>query len=115
MRRVTKISFIVLIFSMICVLASADRGSFGRKRAKIHLNITPFGSLKRSIPFNLKTGLVYRSSALLDRQFIGASAFNSAFVSFKKGNSIYILPFKQKVIISTYSPSEGFKLVIRSK
>lgn len=104
-----------MLFNCATALASADRGGFGRKRAKIHLNILTFNTLKRSITFNLKSGLTYRGSTMVDQQQIGNSLFNSSVLSYKKGNTVYILPIKQKILIPDYNPSTGYKLIIRPK
>lgn len=115
MNNFTKILFILVVFNCATALASADRGGFGRKRSKIHLNIMTFNTLKRSINFNLKSGLSYKGSFILDQQQIGSSVFNSTLLSYKKGNTIYLMPYKQKVLIPDYSPSTGYKLIIRPK
>lgn len=115
MSNFVKIVFIVVMFNCATALASADRGGFGRKRTKTHLNIMTFNTLKRSITFNLKSGLSYRGSFLIDQQQIGNTVFNSTLLTYKKGNTVYIMPYKQKVLIPSYSPTTGYKLIIRPK
>lgn len=94
-------------------MASADRGFI--KKNKTRLNIATEGNLKNSIAFNLKSGISYRGSFLLNNQQIGNAIVSDAFISYKKGNTIYILPYKQRVIIPEYTQKDGFKLIIRSR
>ncbi len=115
MKKLSKITLVFILIGCISGIANADRGVFGKKKNKVQLNITTQNTLKKSIPFNLKSGLSFKGSSLLNTQQIGNSVFNTALISFKKGNTIYILPYKQKVLIPSYSPETGYKLIIRRK
>ena len=115
MKNLTKIVFLIVFFNCATALASADRGGFGRKRTKVHLNIVTFNSLKRSIHFNIKSGLNFRGSLHLDQQQVGNTFYNSTLLTYKKGNTVYIMPIKQKVLIPDYKPATGYKLIIRPK
>ena len=110
--RYLRLTLIALLFCGATYLAIADRGGFGR-RNKIHFNIITLNTLKNSIPFNLKSGLNYKGSAVLNHQFAANSVFNNAVITYQKGNTIYIVPYKQKVLIPSYSASTGYKLIIR--
>ena len=110
----SKIAAILVFFCFVAYVATADRGGFGR-RNKIHFNIITLNTLKTSVAFNLKSGLNYKGNTILNQQQIGNSIFTSSIVSYQKGNTIYILPYKQKVLVQSYSPSTGSKLIIRSK
>ncbi len=114
MKRISKIVFILILIG-ISGIAIADRGGFGRKKNMVQLNISMLGTLKKSIPFNLKSGLTFRGSKLLNSQQIGSTWYNTTLLSYKKGNTIYILPYKQKILIPNYSPESGYKLIIRRK
>ncbi|MEO8960862.1 MAG: hypothetical protein ABI325_03210 [Ginsengibacter sp.] len=92
----------------------ADKGRFVKKN-KTQLNIKTTETLQNSIPFNLKSGLVYRGSILLNKQQIGNSIVNDVYISYRKGNTVYILPYKQRILIPEYSQKDGYKLIIRSK
>jgi len=116
MKIISKIVFILILIGSISGIALADRGGFGRKKNKVQLNINMLGStLKKSIPFNLKSGLTFRGSKLLNTQQIGNTWYNTTLVSYKKGNTIYILPYKQKILLPSYTPESGYKLIIRRK
>lgn len=114
MKNLLKITSILVFFLAVSSLVSADRG-YNKKRNNIHLNIVTTNTLKNSIPLNLKSGLNYKGSILFNHQQIGNSLLNNTLISFKKGNTIYILPYNQKVLISDYSSASGYKLIIRHK
>ena len=114
MIKTSKIAAVVLLISFVSYIAIADRGGFGR-RNKVHFNIITLNTLKNSVAYNLRSGLAYNGNTILNQQFAGNSIFTNSIVSYKKGNTIYILPYKQKVLLPSYSPSTGYKLIIRSK
>ncbi len=114
MFRNYKILLVIVVFCGICLIASADRGGF-IKKDKTRLNISTSASLKNSISFNLKSGIAYRGSYLLHQSLIGNSIVTDQVLSYKKGNTIYLLPYKQKILIPQYTQSEGYKLIIRSR
>lgn len=114
MRKYSKVVAVILLVCGVCFISLADRGGFVKKD-KTRLNIKTNGNLKNSIPFNLKSGLTYRGSFLTDQEQIGNSVVSDLYVSYRKGNTIYILPYKQKILIPQYSQSEGYKLIIRGR
>ena len=115
MKKISKILLFLTFFSFIGWVAIADRGGFGRKRNKFQLNIVTVTTLKKSINLNLRSGVSFKGSRLLHQKQIGNTIFNTAIISYKKGNSIYILPYKQKILIRSYSQELGYKLIIRRK
>jgi|SRR5690606_23255921 len=114
MNKYTKISLVVFLFCGVGLLASADRGRFDLKK-KITLNINPDNNIKNAIAFNLKSGIVYKGSNLMKQEVVGNSIISDVLISYKKGNTIYILPYKQRISIPQYSKNEGSKLTIRLK
>lgn len=114
MNKYAKIGFGVLVFCGIFMMALADRGGFLKKN-KTRLNIATQGSLQNSIAFNLRSGISYKGSFLLNKRQVGNSMVSDAFISYKKGNTIYILPYKQKLCIPEYDQRGGYKLIIRSR
>lgn len=114
MTKYSRIISVILLFCGVGLFTFADRGGFVKKN-KTQLNITTSGNLRNSIAFNLKSGLEYRGSTILNRVQIGNHIINDALISYKKGNTVYILPYKQKILMQQYSQNEGYKLIIRSK
>ncbi len=114
MIKKIKIATFGLFFCFVTYVAIADRGGFGR-RNKVHFNIITLSSLKNSVAFNLKSGLKFRGNAIINKQQVGTSIFNNSIASYQKGNTIYILPYKQKILTQSYSSASGYKLIIRAK
>lgn len=103
---------VILFLCGLGVLTYADRGGITRKD-KPQLNIELHGTLKNSIPFNLKSGIVFRGSEILNTRRIGNSLVSESVISYKKGNTTYLLPYKQRILIPQYSAKDGYKLIIR--
>ncbi len=114
MTKYSKIISVILLVCGVCLFAFADRGGFVKKN-KTRLNLNTCGNLKNSIAFNLKSGLTYHGSAILNNEQIGNSIINDALISYKKGNTVYILPYKQKILIPEYTQQDGYKLIIRAR
>jgi hypothetical protein len=114
MKKYSKITAVLLVVFGVCFFAFADRGGFVKK-TRPHLNIKTNGDLKNSIQFNLKSGLTFRGSFLLNKQQLGNSVVSDTYISYRKGNTIYLLPYKQKVLIPEYSQKDGYKLIIRGR
>jgi len=70
-----------------------------------------------SISFNLKSGLAYKRSFLnTSRYSIGNSIINTTVVTYQKGNTTYIIPYKNKMTIAEMRPGyTGMKIIIRKK
>ena len=114
MKVLSKILISGLFICGVGLYTLADKGRFVKKN-KTQLNIKTTETLQSSIPFNLKSGLTYRGSILLNKQQIGNSIVSDAYISYRKGNTVYILPYKQRILIPEYSQKDGYKLIIRSK
>ncbi|UAY52587.1 hypothetical protein [Ferruginibacter albus] len=114
-------STMLLVTLVFCTVQAAitDRGS-GKKNKKksatAALNITTTTSLRNSILFNLKSGLKYKGSFLTGTQTIGSSIIENSIVTYQKGNTTYIIPYKHKILMPESSKGyTGFKLVIQPK
>jgi len=114
MSKYSKIVSVAVLVCGVCLFSFADRGGFVKKN-KPHLNIETHGNLKNSIQFNLKSGLNFRGSFFSNSQRIGNTLVSNAYVSYRKGNTVYILPYKQKIMIPEYSQQDGYKLILRSR
>lgn len=118
MKKITNTALIVIVLSLAATVAMADRGGFGRKekKNKLKFDISAPSSLRNSIFMNLKTGMMFKGSQSLMLQKTNNSLIDNSIVSFRKGNTLYIMPYKQKVLIPVYDKSNGgYKLVIRPK
>lgn len=118
MLKYSRFFLTIVVVCCICLIAAADRGGFVKKN-KTRLNVVNNGNLKNTIVFTLRTQigskLSYNGSVLMNQRQIGNAVVNDALISYKKGNTIYLLPYKQKMVMPQYSQSEGYKLIIRSR
>lgn len=100
----------------IVLVSFADRGIGKRSKSKVLLNVTTTHSFKADLFQNMKNGLQYKGSLLSDIQRYQNSMIATELVTYQKGNSIYIIPYKQKMIVPEMSQGyTGIKLVIKSK
>src|SRR5437763_1119775 len=113
MIKLAKILYLVVVLCILTTIANADRGVLKKKTNKVVLNINTVNTLRNSIQFNLKSGLSYKGSTFFRQQQFGNSIFTTTLVSYQKGNTVYILPYKQRVLVPEYSAATGYKLIIR--
>ena len=118
MLKYSRFFLTIVVVCGICLIAAADRGGFVKKN-KAQLNVVNNGNLKNSIVFTLRSQigsqLSYKESFLMNQRQIGNAIVNDALISYKKGNTIYLLPYKQKMVMPQYTQAEGYKLIIRSR
>ena len=122
MNKLCRILFLTTLFSVQILASFADRGAGKKRSSKIVLNIKTPVSFGTSLNFNLKNGLKYTGSFTKALSIIKTTtttptifSFNS-FVTYQKGNSTYIVPYKQKVFVADYrSGFAGTKLIIKMK
>jgi hypothetical protein len=109
---------ILLIASLVCgnILSSfADRGLRKKSRSHISLNINTEHGFKNNISLNLKNGLKYKGMMLTGYESQNFSNF-SFLKYYQKGNTLYILPPKQKMLSTELKQGyTGLKLVITAK
>jgi hypothetical protein len=113
MSKIAKILFLAAIFNGIMLTGFADRGVGKKSKPKVTLNIatnTPSSALS----FNLKSGLQYKGSLLNNVTTTGSSITYNTLVTFQKGNTIYIIPYKQKILVPEIKQGyTGLKLIIK--
>ena len=115
MTQLTKSILIVGILAGNMLMSFADRGVGKKAKAKINLSIPANTSLKSSLSVNLKTGLKYRGSLLTGIQKDNGTLISSNIVTYQKGSNIYIVPYKQKIIVPEIKQGyAGMKLIIKS-
>ncbi len=115
MTKITRISLFAVALFATAFSAMADRGTGKKsKTAKVTLNISTPSTLKNSLAFNFKNGLKYSGSVVLNTQRSGNLMFRNSLVTYQKGNTTYIIPYKQKIIVPEVKQGyAGMKLIIR--
>jgi hypothetical protein len=115
MSQLAKSILIIGILSGNMLMSFADRGIGRKSKAKISLNIPLNTSLKNSISINLKSGLKYKGSLLTGIQKDGDVVTSNNIITYQKGSNIYIIPYKQKIIVPEVKQGyTGMKLIIKS-
>jgi hypothetical protein len=117
MSNLLKKCAIITMLLSIGNFTFADRGVGKKAKLKTLLNINTNSntSLKSSIALNIKLGLAYKGSISTSMKPIGIMQ-NSSFITYQKGNTTYIIPYKQKVTMPEIKQGyTGLKLIIRSK
>lgn len=113
MLKMSKIIKIVLLFAVlngIMFTSLADRGVGNTKKTAATNNF------KSSISLNLKTGLKYKGSLLTGVSSNETSLTTNNLVTYQKGNTIYVVPHKQKMIVPEVKQGyTGMKLIIKPK
>ncbi len=115
MSKISKIALLVAVLNGIVLTSLADRG-VGKNKKKVSLNITTPETLSKTLSFNLKSGLKYKGS-LLNRVETSKNGLSySSLITYQKGNTIYIVPYKQKILVPEVRQGyTGMKLIIKPK
>ena len=112
MKTTLRILSLVTLFTIQMNFSFADRG-VTKKKNKVILNIKAPSNFKSSLNFNLKNGLKYTGSLTTNSVSTIPSTFDYL-VTYQKGNSVYILPYKQKILVADVRQGyTGTKLIIR--
>ena len=110
-----KILLVVVVLSSITFSALADRGIGKKSKTKTALNINTVNSLRNSISLNLKTGLKYTGSLLVNQQSVGNTLLSNTLLTYQKGNTVYIIPHKQVFAVPDMKQGyTGVKLIIKT-
>lgn len=114
MSKIAKKILLLGILTGTMLVSFADRGIGKKSKTKVLLNINTNNTFRNSISFNLKAGLKYKGSLLSNTQQTN-SLTSTELVTYQKGNSIYIVPYKQKVIVPEIRQGyTGLKLIIKT-
>ena len=101
LKKLTRQICISGLLVIAVVLAFASKGGGGDKKDnKLKSEFTPIRSINA---FTLKSNPMYSGSYSITRDRENNSLSVNAFMTYQKGNSIYILPYKYKVSAPAYS------------
>ena len=115
MIKLSKLILVAVVLLSPTLSALADRGISKKSKSKVSLNISTPTILRNSVSLNLKSGLRYTGSFLVNQTNINNSMISNSLVTYQKGNTVYIIPYKQKIIMPEIKPGyTGMKLIIRS-
>lgn len=113
MSKISKIVLLVAVLNGIVLTSIADRG-VGKNKKKVSLNIDTKGSAASTLSFNLKSGLKYKGSLLSKVENSKNTISYNSLITYQKGNTIYIIPHKQKMLVPDVKQGyTGMKLIIK--
>ncbi len=114
MKKITKILLVLGICSSIALSTLADGGIGRKSRNKVSLNIATPSTLKNAVYINLRSGLKYTGSLLVSQQSTVNSIFSNTLITFEKGNTVYIIPYRHVITMPDIRPGyTGMKIIIR--
>lgn len=116
MRKITKMVLVAALLFGTAFSSLADRGVGKKSKSKLEFNIATPTTLKNSVFLNLRSGLRYTGSLLIKQQNLsGNASFSNTLMTYQKGNTVYIIPYKQVVAVSEIGTGyTGMKLIIRA-
>lgn len=89
-------------------LTFASKGGGGDKKKSPNFPFkTTFTPIRTANGFTLKTGPAYTGSYLLSQDKTPGYVSMNTITTFQKGNTIFVLPYKYKLTVSTPPPSLG--------
>ncbi len=120
MIKSIRIILLTVTLTSVFVPSFADRGA-GKKKKKVVLNIKTPLTFVNSLNFNLNNGMRFTGSLFLPllntKPPFSANSFSfNTLVTYQKGNCVYIVPYKQKVLVADIKEGyTGTKLIIKMK
>ena len=118
MSQIKKISKIVLLSGILTggvLFSFADRGINKKAKNRVALNIPTNNNFKKALSLNLRSGLKYTGSLIAEPVNNSLIPIGNTLITYQKGNTIYIVPFKQKMLVSEIRQGyTGMKLIIKS-
>ncbi len=115
MRKVIKSLLILsVVVGNTLSYSFADRGVRSRSRKNISLNINTSNNFRNSLSLNLKTGLKYNGIEFTENTPPSCFIQGSAVKLYQKGNTVYLVPNQQKIIIPEMKQGyTGMKLILK--
>lgn len=111
-----KLKIASLFVCMMCVVlfTFADRGISKKSKSRVALNIPTKNNFKNALSVNLKSGLTYNGS-LIAPTTVKPNNFSTSLITYQKGNTTYILPYKQRMVVTEVKQGyAGMKLIIKT-
>jgi hypothetical protein len=95
----------------------ADRGLRKKSKNSVSLNVTTHkNGLSNSISYNLKQGLKATGFIPTQPQNSNKEVISNGIKTFQKGNTIYLVPQKTKIVSNNFKPGfTGMKFTIKNR
>lgn len=115
MKQFSKAILIFCSASSILLMSYADRGIRSRSHNNVVLNINTNKNFRSALTQNMKLGLNDKGFSYVEKQNEKGIYLGSTIRTFQKGNTFYILPNRNKVIVPEIKQGySGMKLVFKN-
>lgn len=113
MSKVTKIVLLVAVLNGMVLTTMADKG-VGKAKKKAPATTNTTKTFSQALSVNLRTGLKYKGT-LINTNSGKRNLLSNSLVTYQKGNTIYIIPYKQKIVVPEIKQGyTGMKLIIKT-
>ena len=103
MKKLTRIACFSALMLIVVALAFASKGGGSKKKTPSYKN--DFVPVRTTNGFTLKSGLNYTGSRVFGVEKNDKGFSYNTIVTYQKGNTTFILPYKYKVNTSVFSTS----------
>ena len=98
MRKIVRKTLASAVMLAIVGLAFASKGGGGDKKKDNSIPLkTEFVPIRTTNSFTLKAGPSYSGSIILSQEKTKTSISFSSLITYEKGNSVFVMPYKYKV------------------
>jgi hypothetical protein len=97
-KTLARKSAICFVLTAMAILAFASKGGGGGEKGKTPLT-NQFTPIRTAGGFTLKAGPVYRGSHLFNQERKKDAVVISSVVTYQRGNTTFILPYKSRVTL----------------
>jgi hypothetical protein len=104
LNKKTVTSFALICFAAIAVASMGGGKNKAKTHSSIRADITP---VRTTSGFTLKAGPNYRGSLILAQDKSNTVISFNSIVTYQKGNTTYILPYKYKLQNSSYQSGKS--------
>ncbi len=110
LRKLMRQTLVSILMLAVVGLAFASKGGGGEKNKKEVPLKTDFTPIRTTSGFTLKSGTSFTGSYLLNTQKTSNYVSFNTLITYQKGNSIYVMPYRYKINTSVYLNNSGNNL-----
>jgi hypothetical protein len=100
-KTLARKSAICFVLTAMAILAFASKGGGGGDKGKSNPITNQFTPIRTSGGFTLKAGPTYRGSLLFNQEKKKDVVLFNSVVTYQRGNTTFILPYKSKITLPT--------------
>ena len=111
LRKLTRKLFASILLVAVVGLAFASKGGGGEKKTGKDVPLkTNFTPIRTTTGFTLKAGPSFTGNYLLSAEKTPKYVSFNTLVTYQKGNSIYVMPYRYKINTNVYLNNSGNNL-----